>query len=91
MQRYVYLTSEDFGYKQGVAEEAKYSTLGKIFSKGLEKYNTKEGPFKRLKNVEDKNEEQLKAIKDQEEKQLKVTMDENKTRGLFLKSICNVN
>ena len=31
----------------------------------------KEGLFKRLENIKDKNEEQLQAIKDQGEKQLK--------------------
>ena len=37
--------------------------MGKIFNKGLDKDDQKEGLFKRLKNIEDKNEEQLKAIK----------------------------
>ena len=40
------------------------SSLGKIFTKRLEKEkDKKEGLLKRLKNIEDKNEEQLKAIK----------------------------
>ena len=39
-----------------------YSPLGKIFNKGLDKDDKKEGLFKRLKNIEDKNEEQLKLF-----------------------------
>ena len=33
----------------------------KVFTKGLDKNDQKEGLFKRLKNIEDKNEELLKA------------------------------
>ena len=36
--------------------------MGKIFNKGLYKDNQKEGFFKRLKNIKDKNEEQLKLL-----------------------------
>ena len=55
--------------------------MGKIFNKGLDKVDQKEGLFKRLKNIKDKNEEQLQAIKDQGEKQLKElkNIDKNKT------------
>ena len=42
-----------------------------MFSKGLDKDDQKEAMFKRLENINDKNEEQLQAIKDQGEKQLK--------------------
>ena len=42
--------------------------MGKVFNKGLDKDDQKEGLFKRLKNIEDKNEEQLKAIEDQKTK-----------------------
>ena len=65
MVKYEYLTGEDFGLKPSIIEQAKfeYSPLGKIFNKGLEKEDKKEGLLKRLKNIEDKNEEQLKAIK----------------------------
>ena len=45
--------------------------MGKILNKGLDKDDKKEGLFKRLENIKDKNEEQLQAIKDQGEKQLK--------------------
>ena len=63
MDKYEYLTGEDLGLKPSTVEQAKfeYSPLGKIFNKGLDKDDQKEGLFKRLKNIEDKNEELLKA------------------------------
>ena len=42
-----------------------YSPLGKVFNKGLNESDKKEGLLKRLKNIEDKNKDQLDAIKDQ--------------------------
>ena len=45
--------------------------MGKVFSKGLDKDDQKEGLFKRVKNIEDKNEEQLQATKIKEKKKLK--------------------
>ena len=64
MDKYEYLAGEDLGYKPSVIEQAKflYSLLGKIFYMGLDKDDQKEGLFKRLKNIEDKNEEQLKLF-----------------------------
>ena len=55
--------------------------MSKIFNKGLDKNDQKEGLFKRLENIKDKNEKQLQAIKDQGEKQLKElkNIDKNKT------------
>ena len=66
LEKYEYLTGEDLGLKPSTIEQAKfeYSSLGKIFNKGLDKDDKKEGLFKRLKNIEDKNQKQLKAIKD---------------------------
>ena len=63
LDKYEYLTGEDLGLKPSTVEQAKfeYSPLGKIFNKGLDKDDQKEGLFKRLKNIEDKNEELLKA------------------------------
>ena len=60
LRKYEYLTGEDLEYKPSVIEQAKfdYSPLGNIFTKGLNKGNQKEGLFKRLKNMEGKNEEQ---------------------------------
>ena len=70
LYEYEYLTGEDLGLKPSIAEQSKfdYSPLGKIFNKGLDKNDQKEGSFKRLKNIKDKNKEQLEAIKDQGEK-----------------------
>ena len=64
MDKYEYLTWLNFGLKPSTIEQAKfeYSPLGKIFNKGLDKNDRKEGLFKRLKNIEDKNEEQLKLL-----------------------------
>ena len=63
LDKYEYLTGEDLGLKLSTVEQAKfeYSPIGKVFNKGLDKNDQKEGLFKRLKNIEDKNEELLKA------------------------------
>ena len=59
------MTGEDLGLKPSTVEKARfeYSPLGKIFNKGLKEEDKKEGLLKRLKKIEDKNEEQLKAVK----------------------------
>ena len=64
LDKYEYLTGEDLGLKPSTIEQAKfeYSPLGKIFNKGLSEDDKEEGLFKRLKNIEDKNEEQLKRL-----------------------------
>ena len=64
LNNYEYLTGKDLGHKPSTVEQAnfEYSPLGKIFSKGLDKDDQKEGLFKRLKNIEDKNEEQLELF-----------------------------
>ena len=58
LDKYEYMTCEDFGLKSSTVEEAKfeYSLLGKIFNEGLDKDDQKEGLFERLKNIEGKNE-----------------------------------
>ena len=62
LDKYEYLTGEDLGLKPSTIEQAKfeYSPLGKIFNKGLDKDDKKEGLFKRLENIKDKNEDQNK-------------------------------
>ena len=67
LRKYEYFTGQDLGYKPSVIEQTKfdYSLLGKVFTKGLDKDEDKKGLFKRLKNIEDKNEELLDEIKDQ--------------------------
>ena len=53
LDKYEYLTGEDLGLKPSTVEQAKfeYSPLGKIFNKGLDKDDQKEGLFKRLKKL----------------------------------------
>ena len=57
LDKYEYLTGEDLGLKPSTIEQAKfeYSALDKIFNKGLDKDDKKEGLFKRPKYIEDKN------------------------------------
>ena len=71
------MIDNDLGLKQSTIEQAKfeYSSLDKAFTKGLNKDGKKDGLFKRLKNMEGKNEEQLKAIEYYGENQLKATED----------------
>ena len=61
LDKYEYLTGEDLGLKPSAVEREKfeYSPLGKIFNKGLDKGDKKEGIFKRLENIKDKSEELL--------------------------------
>ena len=61
------MTGEDLGYRPSVSEQGRfnYFLLGNIFTKGLDKDDQKEGLFQRLRNIEDKSEEQLKEIKKQ--------------------------
>ena len=63
LDKYEHLTGEDLGLKPSTVEQAKfeYSPLGKTFNKGLSEDNKKEGLLKKLKNIEDKNEQLLKA------------------------------
>ena len=72
IDKYEYLTGEDFEYKPDAVQKAKfeYSPLGQAFNKGLEKDEKQEGLLKRLKNIEDKTDNQLLAIRDQEDTQL---------------------
>ena len=76
MDKYEYLTGEDLGLKPSTVEQAKfeYSPLGKIFNKGLDKDDQKEGLFKRLKNIESKikseNKKELEPIKNEEQSEI---------------------
>ena len=62
--KYELLTGEDLDIKPSTIEQAKfeYSPLGKIFNKGLSKEDKKEGLFKRLENIKDKNEELINTV-----------------------------
>ena len=63
LDKYELLTGEDLDLKPSTVAQAKfeYSPLGKIFNKGLNEDDKKEGLFKRLKNIEDKNEKLLEV------------------------------
>ena len=65
LPKYEYLTKKDLGYKPDAFEQAKfkYSPLGKVFTDGLDKSDKNEGLLKRLKNIEDKSNNQLLPIK----------------------------
>ena len=64
LDKYEYLTGEDLGLKPSTVEQAKfeYSPLGKIFNKGLSEDDKKEGLFKRLENIKEKNEELINTL-----------------------------
>ena len=66
LSKYEYLTKKDLNYKPNAFEQAKfeYSPLGKVFIDGLNKTDKKEGLSKRLKNIEDKSNNQLLALRD---------------------------
>ena len=93
LDKYEYLTGEDLGLKPSIVEQAKfeYSQLGKIFSKGLDKVDKKEGLFKRLKNIESNiksdNKKELEPIKNEEQSEVlkdKSTMADKKPKTIML-------
>ena len=53
VDKYEYVTGKDLGLKPSTIEQAKfeYSPLGKVFTKGLNKDDQKDGLFKRLNNI----------------------------------------
>ena len=65
LPKYEYLTEKDLGYKPDAFKQAKfeYSPLGKVFTDGLDKSDRKKGLLKRLKNIEDRSNNQLLTIK----------------------------
>ena len=65
LPKYEYLTKKDLGYKPDAFEQAKfeYSPLGKVFTDGLDKSDKNKGLLKRLRNIEDKSNNQLLTIK----------------------------
>ena len=84
MDKYEYLTSEYLGHKPSTVEQAKfeYSPLGKVFNKGLNEDDKKEGLFKRLKSIKDKNEELLDAFSgaNKASKAAKINVNNNKKK-----------
>ena len=76
LDKYEFLTGEDLNLKPSTIEQAKfeYSPLGRIFNKGLSEEDKKEWLFKRLKNIEDKN-EKLLEVKNKTEGNVKEVTD----------------
>ena len=64
LDKYEYLTGKDLGLKPSSNEQSKFEYSP------LSKYDKKEGLFKRLENIKDKNEEWLQAIKDKKNLQI---------------------
>ena len=92
LDKYEYLTVEDLGVeKPSSVEKAKfdYSLLGKIFNKRrrLKEEDEKEGLLKRLKNIEDKNEEQLRVVKNETENIKEVTDFVKESSSLEVKGL----
>ena len=58
--------------------------MGQISNKGLSKDDKKEGILKKLRNIEDKNEQRLQVIKDQGRKQLEQLKNIDKSKTLKL-------
>ena len=65
LDKYEYLTGEDLGLMPSTVEQTKfeYSPLCKIFPKGLDEGNQKEGLFKRLKILKAKMKHSYKQLK----------------------------
>ena len=67
LPKYKYLTKKDLGYKPDINRinriKPECSPLGKVFTDGLGKSYKKERLLKRLKNIEDKSNNQLLTIK----------------------------
>ena len=80
LPKYEYLNKKDLGYKPDAFEQTKfeYSPLGKVFTDGLDKSDKNEGLSKRLKNIEDKSNNQLLTIKNISKPAIK-----GKTNGNF--------
>ena len=94
LPKYEYLTKKDLGYKPDAFEQAKfeYSPLGKVFTDGLDKSDRKEGLLKRLKNIEDRNNNQLLALRDINRPVIKgENNDEYKTIQNFKKELIDKN
>ena len=78
-----YLTKKDLGYKPDAFEQAKfeYLTLGKVFTDRLDKSDKNEGLLKRLKNIEDKSNNQLLTIKNIPRPAIKGNVSDDENNG----------
>ena len=64
LDKYELLTGEDLDLKPSTVAQVKfeYFPLGKIFNKGLSQEDKKEGLFKSLENIKDKNDELINTL-----------------------------
>ena len=87
LDKYELLTGEDLGLKPSTTEQAKseYSPLGKVFNKGLSEDDKKQGLFKRLENIKDKNEAVINTLSTTNK------ASKNKANNQSKKSIYNGN
>ena len=80
------MTGEDLGYKPDPVQKTKfeYSLLGQVFNKRLDMSEKQEGLWRRLKNIEDNNEQQLDLIREQGDRQLDLVgnIDIDNTKGI---------
>ena len=98
LPKYEYLTKKDLGYKPDALEQAKfeYLPLGEVFTDGLDKSDKNEGLLKRLKNIENKSNNQLLTIKNIPRPAIKCenngnVSDEYKTIQDFKQELINKN
>ena len=98
LPKYEYLTKKYLGYKPDAFQQAKfeYSPLGKVFTDGLDKSDKNEGFLKRLKNIEDKSNNQLLTFKNISKPAIKGknngnVSDEYKTIQDFKQELINKN
>ena len=94
LPKYEYLTKKDLGYKPDAFEQAKfeYSPLGKVFTHELHKSDRNEGLLKRLKNIEDKSNNQLLTIKNISKPAIKGNVsDEYKAIKNYKQELINKN
>ena len=91
LDKYELLTGEDLDLKLSTIEQAtfEYSPLRKIFNKGLSEDDKKEGILKRLKNIEDKNENPLEVKNKANENIKEVTDFVNQPLSFEAKELIN--
>ena len=95
--KYEYLTGEDLDLKPSTVEKAKfeYSRLGKIFNKGLDEEDKKEGILKKLKNIvknqkynnnNDDDKSELSSAKSESSKKTSISDNDAQTSFEYLKN-----
>ena len=92
LDKYEYLSGEDLGYRPDPIQKAKfeYSPMDQVFNKGLTT-DEKSSLLKRLKNIEDKTDNQLIAIENNIGNQPPVIKDgiNNQPMSIKYKKISN--